>query len=194
MNEKKVNENKKEELPTLSRFTKEQVDEIYKLFEEGRTPTEISKIFHEKYKCKPPSLQRLHYYRRLHNSKNEEPKKIEKEKVKDQVVTIGDILESNEEKDNLEDYKATNEDINELKEKMLSFSSNEKVLEKNNGKLLGIDLNLVIIGAVVIVIIIVIFLWFRKRSQEMEKEKVDLEKPESFEKTIGKRGLKVKWV
>ena len=174
------NKESPEELPVLTRFTKEQVQELYDLFEQEKSLEEISKIFEEKYKCRPLSKKRLrnhlYVFRKLKKAKTENDE--------------GDNHENDKAYDPETSSEITNEDIQEMNERMFSTPESLKKEKPGSGSsdslIFGLDMKWVIIAAVAVAVIIVILL-LRRKEENKEPEAEPEPKPEP-------KALNIKWV
>lgn len=185
-----VNKKTPEELPVLGRFTKRQVQEVYDLLEEGKNLEEISSFFQEKYKCRPLEKQRLQkhalkYYKLKRETESDKGGNYGDNKTRDPEPSSA-VSEITNEKGEI-----TNEDIQEMKEKMLSAPESPKKEKTGTGSsdtlLFGLDMKWVIIAAVVIIIIVVILL-LRRKEEKKEPEPVPEPKPEKPKEP------QIKWV
>ena len=178
------NKNTPEDLCIIKRFTKQQVREVHKLFEEGKTLEEISLFFQKKYKCKPIPISRLRHHltryyklKRMSESGNGDVENNKNHSLQPPVSII------------------TNQDIRELKEKMLSPSpantlySSENVKTVSNVKddgLPGIPLKFLVF--VVIVVLLLLKILMRRTEKEKKESK---SKPGLQSKS---ENLSIKWV
>ena len=187
MIEKKENH---KELPALRRMTKMQVQEVYKPFEEGKTLDEVSKHFESRYNCKPLPKDRLRKHLTNFYKLKE---RNEDDKTHPPLPPVSII---------------TNQDINVLKEKMLTqppsntlySSSSEKTETSSNETefglpdLSGINLKFLFF---VFACIILVFKILRLREKKKEKTKKSLKKADPLKEVIPQERLEklnIKWV
>ena len=189
---KETETNKKEppeEKHVLRRMTKMQVQEVYGLLEEGKTLEEISNHFEKKYKCKPLPKDRL----RKHLTKFY---KLKSERGNEENGDAG-----NNTSHSLQPPVSiiTNQDIQELKNKMFSppasnnlSKSNENVesgetVSKERDDTLFSAIPMKFLVFVVIVVLLLLTILMRRTERKAKS------KPEPG-KLQNKSGLSIKWV
>ena len=166
------------ELPVLRRMTKRQVQEVYSLFEEGKSLEEISKYFESRYNCKPLSKERLRkHLTNFYKLKDSEDNKTHQPQPPVSIIT--------------------NQDIRELKEKMFSPSpannlysseSDKTVSKETEFSLPGIPLKFLVF---VLIAILILFVILSRREKKEEKKKKSIKEPDPQNKP---GNLAIKWV
>ncbi|MCD5401626.1 hypothetical protein LR013_03440 [candidate division NPL-UPA2 bacterium] len=171
----------------IKRFTKQQISEVQKLFEEGKSLEDISLFFQKKYKCKPIPISRLRYhltrYYKKHMSENAngDAENNENHTLQPPVSII------------------TNQDLQEIKQKMFSAPSqtnnpsnslgeNYKIVSKERDDLSGIPLKLLFF---ILIAILMVFVFLSRREKKKEKKKKSLKEPDPQNKS---GNLNIKWV
>lgn len=173
----------------IKRFTKQQVAEVHDLLEEGKSLEDISLFFQKKYKCKPIPISRL----RSHLTKFY--------KLKRMSENTNSCAENNKNHSLQPPVSIiTNQDIQELKEKMFSpppantlsnSVENYKIVSKEREDDIFSGINLKFLFFIVIILILIAKI-LRRRTEKKKKEPKP--EPESIEERLKRQGLKIKWV